>query len=389
MSRIGQALKRRDKDGRPGDRGDSGDSLGWRRWHEVETPIVPAWQLERFPIELPGTHEAPPVTPPAAALPRAVPDDPATKPARFRQFSKALAGKVVGDRTMNRAAIEQYRRLAASLHHVQVERGTPKIMITSAVSGEGKTLTALNLAVTLSASYRRRVVLIDANLRSPSVHALLDTGNVVGLSDVLGDARHAIASPLLGSFNIDNLLAVAGVLHALGESDAAIVDALPRLQPIPGRMNRLGGHGGLPLVVIDYSHKPDPLQQALASLRGHLRGRLVCVFGCGGERDRGKRPQMARIAEDNADIVIVTDDNPRGEDGDAIVADIVAGFARPGDAVVERDRRRAIERAIGQAGPDDIVLVAGKGHETYQEVAGVKHAFDDTQVARAALGGRA
>jgi capsular exopolysaccharide synthesis family protein len=191
MSRIGQALKRRDKDGRPGDRGDSGDSLGWRRWHEVETPIVPAWQLERFPIELPGTHEAPSVTPLAAALPRAVPDDPATKPARFRQFSKALAGKVVGDRTMNRAAIEQYRRLAASLHHVQVERGTTKIMITSAVSGEGKTLTALNLAVTLSASYRRRVVLIDANLRSPSVHALLDTGNVVGLSEVLSDARHA------------------------------------------------------------------------------------------------------------------------------------------------------------------------------------------------------
>jgi UDP-N-acetylmuramoyl-L-alanyl-D-glutamate--2,6-diaminopimelate ligase len=113
------------------------------------------------------------------------------------------------------------------------------------------------------------------------------------------------------------------------------------------------------------------------------------VFGCGGERDRGKRPQMARIAEDLADVVIVTDDNPRGENGDAIVAEIVAGFARPQDAIVERDRRRAIARAIGDAGPDDIVLIAGKGHETYQEVAGVKHAFDDTEVARDALARRA
>ena len=202
---------------------------------------------------------------------------------------------------------------------------------------------------------------------------------------VLGDARHPIRSPLLGRFNIDNLLAVAGVLHALGEADADIAAVLPRLQPIPGRMNRLGGEGGLPLVVVDYSHKPDPLQQALQSLRGHLRGRLICVFGCGGERDRGKRPQMARIAEELAEVVIVTDDNPRGEGGDAIVAEIVAGFERAQDAIVERDRRRAIERAIGSAGPDDIVLVAGKGHETYQEVAGVKHPFDDTAVASEAL----
>ncbi|TKR29785.1 UDP-N-acetylmuramoyl-L-alanyl-D-glutamate--2,6-diaminopimelate ligase [Luteimonas gilva] len=206
---------------------------------------------------------------------------------------------------------------------------------------------------------------------------------------VLGDARYPVRSPLLGRFNIDNLLAVAGVLHALGESDEAIAAALPKLQPIPGRMNRFGGDGKLPLVVVDYSHKPDPLQQALESLRGHLRGRLICVFGCGGERDRGKRPQMAAIAEAHAERVYVTDDNPRGEDGDAIVADIVAGFARPQDAVVERNRAAAIARAIGEAGPDDIVLIAGKGHETYQEVAGVKHPFDDSDVARRALEGRA
>ena len=111
----------------------------------------------------------------------------------------------------------------------------------------------------------------------------------------------------------------------------------------------------------------------------------MCVFGCGGERDTGKRPQMARIAERLADAVIVTDDNPRGEDGDAIVADILAGFERADSAIVLRDRARAIAHAIGGAGAHDIVLVAGKGHEPYQEIAGVKHAFDDTLVAQEQL----
>ena len=202
---------------------------------------------------------------------------------------------------------------------------------------------------------------------------------------VVGDDRRTLRSPLLGRFNIDNLVAVAGVLHAQGQTADAIAAVLARLQPIPGRMNRLGGDGVLPLVVVDYSHKPDALQQALSSLRGHLRGRLTCVFGCGGERDSGKRPQMAAIAEQASDLVVVTDDNPRGEDGDAIVADIMAGFADPAKVLVERDRRAAIERAIGAAGPHDIVLVAGKGHETYQEVAGTRHSFDDSQVAREAL----
>jgi UDP-N-acetylmuramoyl-L-alanyl-D-glutamate--2,6-diaminopimelate ligase len=210
----------------------------------------------------------------------------------------------------------------------------------------------------------------------------------------VGGTRVSVRSPLLGSFNVANLLVVAGVLSFQGVAAQAIADVLSRLQPIPGRMNRLGGRAGddgrvLPLVVVDYSHKPDPLEQALASLRGHLRGRLICVFGCGGERDRGKRPQMAAIAEANADLVIVTDDNPRGEDGDAIVADIVAGFSSPKAVVIERDRRKAIARAIGEAGADDIVLIAGKGHETYQEVAGIKHPFDDRLVARELLEGKA
>ncbi|KFL35920.1 hypothetical protein N788_06500 [Arenimonas donghaensis DSM 18148 = HO3-R19] len=212
-----------------------------------------------------------------------------------------------------------------------------------------------------------------------------------GLHFELAEAgeRHPVVSPLLGRFNVDNLLAVAGTLRALGWSLAEVAAMLPRLSPVGGRMSRVGGVQGQPLVVVDYAHTPDALEQALASLREHTPGRLTCVFGCGGERDAGKRPQMAAIAEAGADRIIVTDDNPRNEDGDAIVAAILAGFSRADVARVERDRRRAIALALENAGAGDIVLVAGKGHEPYQEIAGVRHAFDDLQVARGLLEARA
>lgn len=211
----------------------------------------------------------------------------------------------------------------------------------------------------------------------------------IGFELVVQGETHAVQSPLLGRFNVDNLLAVAGTLLALGEAPVQIARTLAQLRPIHGRMNRLGGDGTLPLVVIDYAHTPDALEQALTSLRAHVQARLLCVFGCGGDRDRGKRPQMAEIAERHADVVIVTDDNPRFEDGDAIVADIMSGFAAPTQVIVQRDRAAAIARAVGMAGPDDIVLVAGKGHEPYQDIQGVQHPFDDTLIARAALEARA
>lgn len=220
-----------------------------------------------------------------------------------------------------------------------------------------------------------------ARVRARNV--VLDAGGIA-FELAVGDEVHALRTPLLGRFNVDNMLAVAGVLDALGEAPADIAAALSGLGPVAGRMNRLGGHGQ-PLVVVDYAHTPDALEQALASLRGHARGRIVCVFGCGGERDRGKRPQMAEIAGRMADAVVVTDDNPRREDGDAIVADILEGFLDRSGVVVERDRRAAIQRAVGEAGPGDIVLIAGKGHEPYQEIDGVRHPFDDAEVARAAL----
>ena len=210
----------------------------------------------------------------------------------------------------------------------------------------------------------------------------------LGFELVEGAARITVRSPLLGRFNVDNLLAVAGVLRALDWPLSRVADALNGLQPVPGRMSRLGGDARTPLVVVDYAHTPDALEQALASLRGHTIGKLICVFGCGGERDRGKRPQMAAIAERGADVAIVTDDNPRGEDGDAIVREIVAGFVDAARHRVQRDRAQAIAAALADAAPGDTVLIAGKGHEPYQEIAGVKHPFDDLAVARGLMGAR-
>lgn len=195
-----------------------------------------------------------------------------------------------------------------------------------------------------------------------------------------------VLSRLLGRFNVANLLAVIACLGQSGIAFDAIVRTLPLLAPVPGRMNRIDGDDIV--VVVDYAHTPDALEQALANLRAHCHGKLLCVFGCGGDRDAGKRPQMAAIAERLADAIIVTDDNPRSEDGDAIVAQIVAGLRDPGRAMVERDRGRAIRLATLAALPGDVVLVAGKGHEDYQEIGDRRLPFDDRLVAREALEAR-
>ena len=194
----------------------------------------------------------------------------------------------------------------------------------------------------------------------------------------------SLATRLLGRFNARNLLAAVAVACLHGHRLDAVLRRLDGTEPIAGRMQRLGG-GSRPLVVVDYSHTPDALRNALAALRPRCEGTLWCVFGCGGERDRGKRPQMAEVAEQGADGVIVTDDNPRREDGDTIVADILEGFARPGSVHVDRDREQAIHRAIADARSPDIVLIAGKGHETAQERDGARLPFSDVAVARLAL----
>jgi UDP-N-acetylmuramoyl-L-alanyl-D-glutamate--2,6-diaminopimelate ligase len=164
---------------------------------------------------------------------------------------------------------------------------------------------------------------------------------------------------------------------------AEAADMLARAQPVAGRMERFGGRDGKPLVVVDYAHTPDALEKALQALREHTHGKLVCVFGCGGDRDRGKRPQMGRIAEQLADIVILTNDNPRHEDPASIINEIASGMQTTPSAVP--DRTRAIRAALSEARAGDIVLVAGKGHEDYQQVGDRRLAYSDRDTVRALL----
>lgn len=149
-------------------------------------------------------------------------------------------------------------------------------------------------------------------------------------------------------------------------------------------MQRLGG-GDKPLVVIDYAHTPDALEKALSAARAHAPGRLTCVFGCGGDRDSGKRPLMGQVAERNADQVLVTDDNPRSESSAHIIEQILAGMQHPQSARVTANRAEAILTSIVQAQAGDLILLAGKGHETYQEIDGVRHPFSDIEQAAKAL----
>jgi len=201
---------------------------------------------------------------------------------------------------------------------------------------------------------------------------------------VLPDGGANVDTALLGRYNISNLLAVAAVLHDAGVGVAEVARRLAGLTPPAGRMERLGGVGE-PLVVVDYAHTPDALENILVTLRGVAGargGRLCVVFGCGGDRDKGKRPQMGEVAARLADQVLLTSDNPRSEDPARIIAEIKAGAAQ---AESEVDRTLAIRRAIASAADADVVLLAGKGHEAYQESAGVRMPFSDLEQARNAL----
>jgi len=190
---------------------------------------------------------------------------------------------------------------------------------------------------------------------------------------------------LLGAFNVSNLLAAAGTLALLGMPWNQVMHQLEIMHAVPGRMQCLGGEHGQPVVVVDYAHTPDALEQALMALRAHLHGRLVCVFGCGGDRDTGKRPMMAKVAESLADRIVLTTDNPRSELPDEIIADMLAGLDNPAGAEVISEREIAIRKAIQDSRSGDIVLIAGKGHETWQDVGGHKTPFSDEASARSAL----
>ena len=219
-------------------------------------------------------------------------------------------------------------------------------------------------------------------LRAEAVQTRLD-GLV--FQAVLGEERAEVCAAVLGRFNVDNLLAVMAVLLARGVSLAEAARRMAALRSIPGRMEAFGSAAQTPTVIVDYAHTADALDNALNSLRPHCPGRLITVFGCGGDRDTGKRPLMGQVAEQLSERVIVTDDNPRGESPAAIVADILAGIASPDAVEVIHDRAQAIERAVFEAGPQDIVLVAGKGHETTQQVGDQVLAFSDRQCVRETL----
>ena len=186
-----------------------------------------------------------------------------------------------------------------------------------------------------------------------------------------------LQSPLMGRFNVSNLLAVLSAMLVIGISLKDALEQLSRLDTVPGRMERLDGGSDLPLVVIDYAHTPDALKQALMALRDHGGDKLVCVFGCGGDRDKGKRPLMGEIAVEHADEVFITDDNPRSESPAQIVDDIMQGVSDTENVSVVHDRARAIHQAIAGAGAEDIVLIAGKGHESFQLIGQNKIPFND------------
>lgn len=190
----------------------------------------------------------------------------------------------------------------------------------------------------------------------------------------------SVSLPLAGRFNVSNLLGVLAAARALGLPLRQVASALDGLSPVPGRMERAGAAADKPLVLVDYAHTPDALEKALQAvqpLAHHRGGRLWVVIGCGGDRDPLKRPLMASVAERQADGVVLTSDNPRSEDPLAILAQMQRGLQRPGQALIEPDRALAIARAVGSAGSQDVVLVAGKGHEDYQEIQGVRRPFSD------------
>ena len=228
----------------------------------------------------------------------------------------------------------------------------------------------------------------DARLRA------LDIGySELGLRFTVaeGDERHFVDTPLIGLYNVANMLGVMGAMRALGVPLAEVVRVCAFATPVPGRMDCLS-EAGQPLVAIDYAHTPDALDKALQALRPMAKargGKLWCVFGCGGDRDPVKRPLMAAVAEKQSDVLVVTSDNPRSEKPEAIICQILLGASNRSGVQVQTDRALAIAETLAQADARDVVLLAGKGHEATQEIAGVKHLFSDKSHAQAALERRA
>lgn len=208
----------------------------------------------------------------------------------------------------------------------------------------------------------------------------------IGMTVALPDGELAVELPLFGAFNVSNVLAVMAVLHGLGHAAADIGRALQALTPVPGRMQQVNrAQATQPCVLVDFAHTPDAVEKALTAVTEHFSGHVWCVIGCGGNRDQGKRPLMAAVAEQLSQRLVLTSDNPRNEDPLFIIGQMQAGLVAPQKALVEPDRAAAIDLAIRQAGAGDVVVICGKGHETTQEINGQFYPLDDRALAKAAL----
>jgi UDP-N-acetylmuramoyl-L-alanyl-D-glutamate--2,6-diaminopimelate ligase len=216
--------------------------------------------------------------------------------------------------------------------------------------------------------------ILDARIEGPATHFRLEHA---------GEATDW-STPLWGRFNAFNAAAAAVTALELGIEPAAVREGILKMERVPGRMEGFVSKRGV-RVVVDYAHTPDALQNVLSALRGFTAGRVIAVFGCGGDRDRGKRPEMGRIAAERSDRAFVTSDNPRTEDPDAILTDILAGVPDPSRMTSLPDREEAIRAALDDAAPGDTVLLAGKGHEEYQEILGIRRPFNDRRTAEAHL----
>ena len=237
----------------------------------------------------------------------------------------------------------------------------------------GQAVVTVSTKVDRVANGRPHVFIRSVDMRGP--------GSDVAFTSSWGEGRFALQLP--GDFNVANSVIVLALMLQQGVTIDAACDALSTMQAPPGRMQRVIADG--PTVYVDYAHTPNAIDVVLRALRPHCGGRLRCVFGCGGERDAGKRPLMARMAEGLADHVVITSDNPRKEDPRQIIDDIVAGLARPGQATIIEDRAAAIAWAVDRATDQDIILIAGKGHEDSQHIGTESRPFSDYGMAEAAL----
>ena len=298
------------------------------------------------------------------------------------RFAGAVFTNLTQDHLDYHASMEDYFEAKAALFKAPLLAAGPARAVVNSDDPWGARL-AKRLGDTC---WRSSLVDATAELHMGDL-AMTGTGVRGRLISPVGEG--VFSSPLLGRFNLMNLLQAVGVLLQQELPLAQLLEAVSSFGGVPGRMERVlvsdGGSADLPTVLVDYAHTPDGLDNALSAARPFCTGRLICVFGCGGDRDRGKRPQMAAIAAGHADRVVVTSDNPRTEDPQQILNDVVAGIPAGSDLVVEADRAKAIASAIADAEVDDLVLVAGKGHEDYQILGTEKVHFDDREQAQLAL----